>query len=40
MYPNVHCNTTYNRQDMEATLMSIDGGMDKEDVVQWNITQP
>ena len=28
--PNVHCSTIYNSQDMEATLMSIDGEMDKE----------
>ena len=32
MHLNVHCSTVYNSQDMEATLMSIDGGMDKEDV--------
>ena len=33
MHPNVHCSTIYNSQDMEATLMSIDRWMDKEDVV-------
>ena len=32
MHPNVHCSTIYNRQDMEATQMSINRGMDKEDV--------
>ena len=30
---NVHCSTIYNSQDMEATSISIDRGMDKEDVV-------
>ena len=32
----------YNSQDMEATQMSINRGIDKEDVVYipWNITQP
>ena len=24
MYPDVHCSTIYNSQDMEATWMSID----------------
>ena len=33
MYPNVHCNTIYNNQDMETTWMSIDRWMDKEVVV-------
>ena len=33
MHPNVHCSTIYNSQDMETTEMSIDRGMDKEDVV-------
>ena len=33
MHPNVHCSATYNRQDMEATQMSINRGLDKEDVV-------
>ena len=33
MLPNVHGSTIYNSQDMEATQMSINRGMDKEDVV-------
>ena len=33
MYPSVYCNTTDNSQDMEATSMSIDRWMGKEDVV-------
>ena len=33
MYPSVHHSTTYNSQDMEATSMSMDRWMDKEDVV-------
>ena len=33
MHPNVHCSTVSNSQDMEATLMSIDRGMDNENVV-------
>ena len=33
MHPSVHCSTVYNSQDTEATWMSIDRGMDKEDVV-------
>ena len=33
MYPNVHCSTIYSSHDMEATSISINGGMDKEDVV-------
>ena len=33
MHPNVHCRTIYNSQDMEATYLSIDRWMDKEDVV-------
>ena len=33
MPPNVHCSTIYNSQDMEAIYMSINRGMDKEDVV-------
>ena len=28
--PNVYCSTIYNIQDMEATSMSINRGMDKE----------
>ena len=34
MHANVHCCTVYESQDMEATEMSIDRGLDKEDVVQ------
>ena len=30
MHPNVHCNTIYNSQDIEATRMSINRGMDKD----------
>ena len=33
MYPNVHCSTIYNTEDMVATCMSISREMDKEDVV-------
>ena len=33
MHPNVHSSTTYNSQDMEATKLSIDREMLKEDVV-------
>ena len=33
MYSNVHCSTIYNSQDMETTLMSIDRGVDPENVV-------
>ena len=33
MHLNVHCSNIYNSQDMEATLMSIDRGVNKEDVV-------
>ena len=33
MPPNVHCSSIYNSQDMEATWISINRGMDKEDVV-------
>ena len=32
MHPTVHCSTIYNSQDMEATLMSINLGMDTEEV--------
>ena len=41
MHPKIHHNTIYNSQDMEATKMSINRGMDKENVayIQWNITQ-
>ena len=30
MHSNVHCSTIYNSQDMEATQMSTDRGMDKD----------
>ena len=33
MYHNVHCSSIYNSQDMEATQVSIDRGMDKQNVV-------
>ena len=33
VHPNVHWGTIYNSQDMEATYMSINRGMAKEDVV-------
>ena len=33
MHPSAHCSTIYNSQDMEATYVSIDRRMDKEDVV-------
>ena len=33
MQPNVHCSSVYSRQDMEATKMSTDRWMNKEDVV-------
>ena len=32
MHHNVHSSTIYNSQDMEATEMSIDRGMDNDDV--------
>ena len=31
--PCVHCSTVYSSQDIEATQMSIERGMDKEDMV-------
>ena len=34
MHPNVHFSTVYNSQDIDATYMSMDRGMDKEDMVQ------
>ena len=34
MHPYVHSSTIHNSQDMETTYMSINRGMDKEDVVQ------
>ena len=33
MHPNVYSSIVYNSQDMEATEMSINKGMDKENVV-------
>ena len=33
MHPHVHSSTIYNNQDRETTWMSINRGMDKEDVV-------
>ena len=33
MHPNMHCGTIYNSQDMEATKMSINRGIKKEDAV-------
>jgi len=33
MYPNVHCSTIYNRQDVKTVYMFIYRGMDKEDIV-------
>ena len=33
MHPNIHCHTIYNSQDLEATSMSVNRGMNNEDVV-------
>ena len=33
MYPNIHCSTIYNSQNIEAILMSIDREMETKDVV-------
>ena len=33
MHPSVHRSTVYNSQDMEATQLSTNRGVDKEDVV-------
>ena len=33
MYSNVHCSTIFNSQDMETTTVSIDRGVDQEDLV-------
>ena len=38
MHPNGHCNTIFNSQDMEATKMSFDRGMDKDVVHIYNGT--
>ena len=32
--PRIHCSTVYSSQDMEATSMSIDRGVDNGDVVR------
>ena len=48
MHLNVHSSFIYNSQDMEATQVSINRGMDKEDMIHththththMNITQP
>jgi len=34
MHPGVHYSTIYNSQNLEATQMSINRGMDKKDVVR------
>ena len=34
MHPSVHYSTIYNSQNLEATQMSINRGMDKKDVVR------
>ena len=36
LYPNVHSSPHHNSQDMEATSMSIDRGMDKDVVHIYN----
>ena len=33
IHHNVHCSTIYNSQDMKATKMSINRGLDKEDLI-------
>ena len=33
MHPHVHCSTIHNSQDMETTQVSIDRGLDSEEVV-------
>ena len=33
MHPHVHCSTIHNSQDMETIQMSIDRGLDLEEVV-------
>ena len=47
MHPSVHSSTIYNSLDMEAILMPIDKGMNKENFIyiciyifHWSITQP
>ena len=39
MHPSVHSSTVYSNQDMEATYMSIERWMDKEDVVYIHIIE-
>ena len=34
MHPNIHSSTMYSDQDMEATYISIDIGMNKKDVLK------
>ena len=42
--PSVHCSAVHNSQDREATSVSINRGIEKEDAVgtyiQWNTTNP
>ena len=46
LQPSIHCSTVYNSQDMQATQISKDRGIYKENVTHthththWNITQP
>ena len=35
MHPHVHCSTIYNSQDMGATYMTIDRGVDKDDAMKY-----
>ena len=35
VYPNVHCSTVYNSQDMEATLMPISRWMDEKYTMEY-----
>ena len=40
IHPSVHCSVKYNRQDMEATKISTEGGMGKDVYLyKWNIIQ-
>ena len=39
MYPNVHCSTMYNSQDMDAPSVSINRWMDKENVAHIYLQQ-
>ena len=36
MHPIIYCSTVYNSQEMEATQMSINKGMDKDEVHIYN----